>query len=96
MAKFVPGEIVVCIDDTPLPDRIIPIGMPWIRRGRSYRIADIGMNEQGEEGVRLVELQPVPPATGWYAWRFDKFEGADELFCKELRVLIKRDVLIDV
>lgn len=80
MHPFQAGDLVLCVDDTPNPGRIIRRGEPWIKRGRAYRISATLTNEIGQYGVTLVGLEHWPPAAGWHAWRFEKFEPASKGF----------------
>lgn len=86
MHPFKAGELVVCVDDKPVPGKVVLHGEPWIRAGRAYRIASVSScNVTGNHGVMLQGLGINAPAVGWHAWRFRKIEAADDTFCKELR-----------
>jgi hypothetical protein len=61
---FTPGDLVICIDDTPQPDRIVRVGEPWVKAGRAYRIQSTSTNEVGEHGVELQQVQHWPPRRG--------------------------------
>lgn len=83
MHPFAPGDLVICIDDKPLPEKIIRIGEPWVKAGRAYRVASISSSGPNF-GVELEDLNHWPPACGWHAWRFIKIEPADEAFTAAL------------
>lgn len=86
MHPFVPGDLVICIDDKPLPERIIRIGEPWVEAGRAYRVRSVSIC--GDlRGVELEDLAHWPPAVGWHAWRFIKIEPAEEDFSRQIRRL---------
>ena len=70
MHPFQLGDVVVCLDDTPLPERIVRIGEPWIKAGRTYLVNGVSSNQNNEHGVVLLEVKHWPPASGWHAWRF--------------------------
>ncbi|MEE4317785.1 MAG: hypothetical protein V2I74_12475 [Erythrobacter sp.] len=87
MHPFSVGDLVECIDDTPLPGKAPRSGEDWIHQGRIYRVsATISDNAQGF-GVRLERVDDRPPRLGWYAWRFRKLEPADDSFRELLRSL---------
>lgn len=75
MHPFKLGDVVVCVNDTPLPDKIIRIGESWVKIGRIYLISGTSTNEVGDHGVILLGLKQSPPAVGWHAWRFRKIHG---------------------
>jgi hypothetical protein len=78
MHPFKAGDVVVCIDDRPLPEKIIRIGEPWVKAGRAYRVASTSTCAvSGYHGLLLRELECWPPGAGWHAWRFTKIELAD-------------------
>lgn len=86
MHPFKAGDLVVCIDDKPVPGKIVRPGEPWLCAGRAYRIASVSScSVTGKHGVMLLGLGITAPAVGWHAWRFRKIELADEAFCEELK-----------
>lgn len=85
MHPFSAGDMVVCIDDEPVPGKIVRSGEPWLRAGRAYRIASVSScSMTGNHGVMLRGLDITAPAVGWHAWRFRKIEAADEKFSAHL------------
>lgn len=84
------GDVVRCIDDKPLSEKIIRIGEPWVKAGRVYRVASTSTCAvSGNHGVVLREVNHWPPGAGWHAWRFRKIEPADEAFRSELREILE-------
>jgi hypothetical protein len=89
MHPFKLGDLVVCINDTPLPEKIIRIGEPWVKIGRTYMVSGASTNEVGDHGIVLLEIKQWPPAAGWHAWRFKKLYNTEdraeaEPRCREL------------
>lgn len=89
MHPFNLGDLVVCVNDTPLPEKIVRIGEPWIKVGRTYLVSATSTNEVGDHGVVLLEIKQWPPAVGWHAWRFKRLYDTancaeEEVRCKEL------------
>ena len=89
MHPFSAGEVVVCIDDEPLADRIIWPPDPWVCKGRIYRIKELSSTPDGEHGVHLTNLDTRPNSLGWYAWRFRRLEVADAQFMKMLAAPVR-------
>jgi len=90
MHPFKVADIVVCIDDRPLPEKIIRIGEPWVKAGRAYRVASTSTCAvSGNHGLLLCELECWPPGVGWHAWRFTEIEPADDDFSLEVCLLYK-------
>lgn len=81
---FIAGDLVICIDDTPLPERTPRRGEPWVRAGRAYRVESVSTNAAGDHGLLLVGIANWPPSAGWHAWRFRKIEPASDGFCASL------------
>lgn len=89
MHPFKLGDVVVCVDDTPLPEKIVRIGEPWVKAGRTYLVSGISSNEVGHHGIVLLDIKQWPPAVGWHTWRFKKLYDTGqcvevETSCKEL------------
>lgn len=85
MHPFNVGDLVICVDDEPLPGKVVRPGEPWVRAGRAYRITSASCcGVTGQHGVMLQGLATTAPAVGWHAWRFRKIEAADEVFCERL------------
>ncbi|WP_394730735.1 hypothetical protein [Altererythrobacter sp. GH1-8] len=87
MHPFTVGDLVECIDDTPLPDRTPRPGEDWVCLGKIYRIRATLQTEREGYGVGLEGVSDNPPRIGWHAWRFRKLEPADDEFCEIIRSL---------
>lgn len=92
MHPFVVGDIVECIDDTPLPGRRPGSSEVWIRLGHWYRVSTATCNSEGEYGVSLVGVPQRLGCAGWYAWRFRRIDLADADFAQMLRTLADRQL----
>jgi len=91
MHPFSTGDLVVCVNDTPLNGYTPPRVYAWPKVGRAYRIDDAVSSTCGsgkiEYGVVIWEIPHQPPSQGWYAWRFRRIERADDCFVSVLRTL---------
>ena len=96
MHPFSVGEIVVCVDDTPLPDRARRHGEDWISQGKFYRVAAATSDRHGNAGVRLEGVKEMPPRVGWFAWRFKRLESADEKFREMMNCLTRPSTDLEV
>lgn len=89
MHPFCIDDIVVCVDDTPLPGRLPPPAGQWIRNGGTYRVEAVLQDDQGCPGVCLAGISS-PTWYAFHAWRFRRIELADEDFRLMLREVAKR------
>lgn len=84
MSDFAPGDVVVCVDDSPFPKGQNP--PKSIRRGSVYRVD--GIFESPTTGSPCITLIGVNPDTSngmFGAWRFRKIDPADEPFAEQIR-----------
>lgn len=77
------GDLVECIDDTPLPARGVKSLL--IRRGSIYRISETLSDSEGQYGVGLMGCESY--GVRYYAWRFRALRAADPQFTAALREL---------
>lgn len=91
MHPFSVGELVVCINEEPIPGRAPWAGESWVRVNHVYRIRKTGYNEEEEPGVSLIGLGGANPFRWWYAWRFRPVQPADDDFIAMLRALPRHD-----
>lgn len=80
MHPFSICEVVVCVDDTPVPGRDRRDGEDWIEVGKFYRVAATMSDRHGNAGIRVGGVKDMPPRVGWFAWRFKRIESADDNF----------------
>jgi len=85
MHPFRAGDIVECIDDAPLPDRVHEPDQARIRRGRIYRVRSVFRDDGQGYAVCLEGVGDCPTGIGWHASRFRRLEAADADFCALLR-----------
>jgi hypothetical protein len=96
MHPFSVGEIVVCVDDTPLPDRARRHGEDWISQGKFYRVAATLSDRLGNVGIRVEGVKDMPPRVGWFAWRFKRLENADGDFREMMNCLTRPKTDLEV
>jgi hypothetical protein len=93
MSDFAPGDVVVCVDDSPCRCCGDDIA---IRLGTSYRVARayVGLNRPTGKrflSLRLVGVDNSSPhhwqERGINAARFRKIRPADESFTRQMRAL---------
>lgn len=87
MHPFAVGDIVECIDDTPLPGRQPGRCEVWIKLGHWYRVSSATCNFVGEYGVSLEGVPQRWNCAGWHAWRFRRVDPAEADFIQMLRAL---------
>jgi len=75
---FLPGQIVICIDNSP---RIPQSTSGPLKLCGLYRVATSLFSLTRKPGVTLVGLNPAP-YLGWNARRFKPVEAADTSFVK--------------
>lgn len=91
MHPFSVGDLVICVDDQPLPGKLLRFDESWVIAGRVYRVSGTSTCPvSGRHGVVLEGLKNEPPSVGWHVWRFRKIEAADETFCRRLRQISDR------
>ena len=84
MHPFSVGDIVTCIDDRPIPGHERSGIQAWPMVGRAYRVASLSSDGAGNHGITLAEIPTSPGSKGWHAWRFRKFDRAEDSFIKLL------------
>jgi len=75
MSDFKPGDVVVCVDDTPHPEWVRYLNDSMytarygIRKGMLYRVVGTGL----DDGEVMLSLDGIAsPAGAWPSWRFRK------------------------
>lgn len=88
-----PGDVVVCVDDSPYRSSGPMRGRPWpMARGSLWRVAWAGVALRGPSAgdpiIRLFNEPELPPGKrGWGVERFRKLDAAEDCFTNAMREL---------